>query len=1355
MRKAYITSLLIWISLGAWSQNLPNTTSSSTASSPQTLTIPSIPSSANLNVVREYFFNVPVLLLLGSPTKEQAQIKTSYFDGLGRPIQDVYYQLSPTGKDLVKPYVFDTFKREKYGLGIYPSTTATGKINLTPGTAYTSRLSTIYTSEGNYFTRIQYENSPNNKVIKTSAPGNSWSGSNKGVSVSERLNASNENIRRFELVAGQTESTYLGLYPSNELVVERTVDEDGKISEIFTNFLGQKILSRVATVSNPGTGFSDWLWTYFIYDHKGRLAYSLLPEGARLCNNAGNWNIESSTVAGHYFKYFYDSRDRIYQKKIPGAGIEEYVYDHLGRTVMLRNGQHKTAGEWMVYKYNDFDQIGTVGRVYSSTARSSYQASVDSNMDYIKNLTLNSTDQSNIYGSYSFGGTLQTFNTSFNSNFGTVPKPSKAIHGKLTGKRSKIDGTGSYLTEAYFYDDRGNLIQKKAINHQGGTDWTTMEYDFAGNLIKSYHVQNNPSAGTHSVINLLKTYSYDHANRLVSITQKVNSQPVQTIATYTYDELGQLITKNWNGLQTVNYRYNPRGWLTHINDANLSQSGDTFGMQIFYDFGYSSSNLNGNVSGIQWKSSRDNVKRNYGFNYDRVNRLTRAHYVAYGTAWNLESDRYSLSSISYDRNGNILALNRRGKTANPNTFGVIDQLAYTYSGNRLTKIEDIISSTLGFNDFKNGSNTTTEYEYNNAGSLTKDLNKGITSITYNFNNLPRVIQFGSASNQITNVYDAEGKKLYTTVVTNGVSKTTHYIGDFIYEGNTIQSFSHEEGRTAWNSTSGNFMDEYFHKDHLGNIRQVIRAPVTDGFIATMEESVSEQEEREYSQLPETRILDHRHNKTPGGNQVAWLNADRGRLLGPARVQETQEGDSLNLAVDVIFDRKNKGGLFPFVALKDGTAPQFSNQLLESVESLSHAQQISPLLALNIAGLILRDIDNRKTPESYLMYALYDQDSVLYEQGKVMVSNSAANEHEQLRKSLYVSKNGYLETFVVNETDQNIYFDNLMVQSTSPIIVQENQYYPFGMTIAGLDYSYENNSNRYLYNGKERQSDLGLNLYDYGARMYDPAIGRWSVVDPMADSYQAYSPYNYTLNNPIKFTDPNGMWVDGPNGGFFTDDPREISDFMGSQQRNEGNDKTYEGGTLPEHSVNAPRAFDGVLGRAADKWRDNNLGYSTYGKRASEGLGYQTQWSQDFKVFVGVGYGMINNMLFASLGTLGYLDDAYGTYSAAKGVLNTSEIHFMQSSIKNTTGNFTVLGNAEALANGSLNPNVLRMNVWKDASGKVWTLDHRRLGAFKLSGLEQAPIQWANPSSQMWKMTTTNGGTSIKLKLGGGNSMIIK
>ena len=110
-------------------------------------------------------------------------------------------------------------------------------------------------------------------------------------------------------------------------------------------------------------------------------------------------------------------------------------------------------------------------------------------------------------------------------------------------------------------------------------------------------------------------------------------------------------------------------------------------------------------------------------------------------------------------------------------------------------------------------------------------------------------------------------------------------------------------------------------------------------------------------------------------------------------------------------------------------------------------------------------------------------------------------------------------------------------------------------------------------------------------------------------------------------------------------------------------------------------------------------------------------------------------------------------------LNTKVIHFMQSSIRNKTGSYTVLENAEAIRKGNLKPEDLPLiRVWRDESGKVWTLDHRRLGAFKQAGIDRIPVQWATPeevSSQMWKMTTTNGGTSIRLKLGNGESIIIK
>jgi len=113
------------------------------------------------------------------------------------------------------------------------------------------------------------------------------------------------------------------------------------------------------------------------------------------------------------------------------------------------------------------------------------------------------------------------------------------------------------------------------------------------------------------------------------------------------------------------------------------------------------------------------------------------------------------------------------------------------------------------------------------------------------------------------------------------------------------------------------------------------------------------------------------------------------------------------------------------------------------------------------------------------------------------------------------------------------------QSGNLKVMEENHYYPFGLkhqnytSAASLDFQEQlaawgvilapvsNNPFKYKYNGKELQDELGLGLYDYGARLYDPALGRWSVPDPLAEKFYPSSPYSYTVNNPVLLNDPDG------------------------------------------------------------------------------------------------------------------------------------------------------------------------------------------------------------------------------------------
>jgi RHS repeat-associated protein len=183
-----------------------------------------------------------------------------------------------------------------------------------------------------------------------------------------------------------------------------------------------------------------------------------------------------------------------------------------------------------------------------------------------------------------------------------------------------------------------------------------------------------------------------------------------------------------------------------------------------------------------------------------------------------------------------------------------------------------------------------------------------------------------------------------------------------------------------------------------------------------------------------------------------------------------------------------------------------------------------LSAMGLGGL-----QSLTKPAAYLNYLIFDRSFSYIDGGfTATVDNNQGVMQQFSMEDIEITKPGFIFIYLSNEseaTTRYILFDEMNVTLTRPII-QVADYYPFGSEIK--ENSYENileTSNHYLYNGKELQTDLDLNWYDYGARFYDPSIGRWHVVDPLAEKYMQESPYNYALNNPLMFIDPDGRDVD--------------------------------------------------------------------------------------------------------------------------------------------------------------------------------------------------------------------------------------
>ena len=379
--------------------------------------------------------------------------------------------------------------------------------------------------------------------------------------------------------------------------------------------------------------------------------------------------------------------------------------------------------------------------------------------------------------------------------------------GSLTGSAVTVSGSSTKIYKGYYYDVKGRVTKVVQNNLLGGYDVTNTVYTFTGQPATVTHSHTASGKSTRTEV---YTYSYDHADRVSKVEHTLGGTKI-TLADYTYDSFGRLSTKSLHGsaANKLTYAYNLRSWLTGITSTRFTQN-------LYYNTGVGTARYNGNISSMTWKSGNESTVRGYKFTYDGLDRMLNATYgETAGICTN--ANRFSENVTGYDKNGNIKGLQRYGQLSSA-AYGMIDNLTLTLNGNQLNRVDDAVTASAyngGF-EFKNGANAADEYSYDANGNLTKDLNKGISGITYNFLNLPNVVTFSDGST-ITYTYGADGTKLRTVHKIGSTTTTTDYCGNVVYENGVQKLLLTEEGYVTLSDSKYH----YYLKDHQGNNRVVI------------------------------------------------------------------------------------------------------------------------------------------------------------------------------------------------------------------------------------------------------------------------------------------------------------------------------------------------------------------------------------------------------------------------------------------------------------------------------------------------------------------------------------------------------
>ena len=605
-------------------------------------------------------------------------------------------------------------------------------------------------------------------------------------------------------------------------------------------------------MARQGNGYD----TYYIYDDHGRLCYVLPPMAVDGMYNTGNYPDSHTLLQQYAYLYKYDDRGNCIGKRLPGCKSIQMIYDRANRLVMSQDGNQQSGSLWTITKYDalsrvlytyETDPLQSPPDLYRyCRERRFVEERADSytawpGMGYTLRILLPAANDYrlltvNYYDDYSFlyieGTAASQLAYRSKEGYGAAYSSAKGL---LTGTQVfDLTDRSKYAITVYYYDEYGNPVQTRTRHVSGDYEMTYAQCDLSGNILESY-TEHLDSRGRLSVSESVEN-TYDRSGRLTRTDYAVNDS-LSTDWIYEYDELGRISSKSIDGgLTHAKYRYNLQGWITRIEDVDFVQN-------LYYESlmgNYGKVRYNGNISAMNWtyRTDTDTIVNGYRFTYDAHDRLASAYSV---TGSDFSSGRYHVE-YEYDKHGNMVNLYRNGGRG-----GMIDEMNWSYEGNRVVEITDMMGEQGRYDmkEYRDYNYNGLDYFYDSNGNMTADLDRDIVAIRYNLLNQPDTVQFRNGS-AIVNYYTADGKRTgskyltpQTTVVipagqtfgsTSGTAAMSSHVtarrGSLEYAGADFESdtlIRIHNGDGYLDCSEQDF--RYFVRDYQGNIRTVYGSAV--------------------------------------------------------------------------------------------------------------------------------------------------------------------------------------------------------------------------------------------------------------------------------------------------------------------------------------------------------------------------------------------------------------------------------------------------------------------------------------------------------------------------------------------------